>query len=145
MASRREQIVSRMVTALEALATAETVTGVHRSRKKAFERRSSPAILVEPVTDVPSQSTLPKIDWACTVRVYVIVHAEVPDQEADPIIAALHEIIMTDATLEGLVVDRLPGPVNFVIEDGDKPIGIIACDYRMQYQSSLTDLEILIS
>ena len=107
MTTKREQILSAIATAL---ATTAGVSGrVYRSRVTAMQRAESPAIVIEPISDTPTQNTsLPTLDWRMRVRVTVIVRGDVPDQLAYPIIESMHAKMVADLTLGGYAIDVQP-------------------------------------
>lgn len=141
MATKREQILVAIRTAL----TGTTGVGqrIYRSRVEPVARAESPALIVEPVVDNVAQNTsLPTLDHTLDVRVVVIVRASVPDQTADPIIESLHAKMMSDLTLGDLCYDVQPGPTQFTMEGGDTPIGVIFCNFRILYRTSVADLSV---
>jgi hypothetical protein len=104
-------------------------------------RQESPAIVVEPIEDVAQQNTsLPTLDWSLTVRIAVVVRANIPDQAADPIVESLHSKLMADLTLGGLAMDIQPQRVEFQTVEADQPAGVVMCDYLVRYRSSVTNL-----
>ena len=118
-------------------------TRIYRSRVEPVSRAESPALVLEAVSDVVEQNTcLPILDHLLTVRVVVIVRANVPDQASDPLVQSLHGKIMTDLTLGGLAIDVQPGPTEFTIEQADTAVGVIYCTYRIQYRTSVGDLSV---
>jgi hypothetical protein len=139
MATKREQILTAITTAL---ATTTGVSGrVYRSRVTAVQRAESPAIVVEPISDTPTQNTsLPTLDWRMRVRVSVIVRGDVPDQLADPVIESMHTKMVADLTLGGLAIDVQPDEVSFTLVDADQPAGVIFNDYIVQYRTSVASL-----
>lgn len=141
MTTKREQILTALRTALTG--TAGVGTRIYRSRVEPVARAESPALVLEPVSDVVEQNTcLPTLDHLLTVRVVVIVRANVPDQTADPIVQSLHSKIVADLTLGGLAIDVQPGPTEFTLEHADTPVGVIYCTYRIQYRTSVSDLSV---
>ena len=139
MATKREQILAAIATAL---ASTSGVSGrVYRSRVTAVQRAESPAIVVEPISDTPTQNTsLPTLDWRMRVRVSVIVRGDVPDQLADPVIESMHTKMVADLTLGGLAIDVQPDEVSFTLVDADQPAGVIFNDYIVQYRTSVASL-----
>ena len=139
MTTKREQILSAIATAL---ATTSGVSGrVYRSRVTAMQRAESPAIVIEPISDTPTQNTsLPTLDWRMRVRVTVIVRGDVPDQLADPIIESMHAKMVADLTLGGYAIDVQPDEVTFNMLDSDQPAGVIFNDYIVQYRTSVASL-----
>ena len=139
MATKRETIIAAVRTAL--IGTTGVSTRIYRSRTEPITRGESPAIVVEPLTDTAAQNTsLPTLDWSLTVRVAVIVRGAIPDQVADPIVESLHAKIMADLTLGGYAIDIQPIGVTFDIVEADQPAGVVMCDYRVQYRTSVTNL-----
>lgn len=139
MTSKREQVLTAIRTALTG--TAGVGTRIYRSRVEPLARQESPAIVVEPVSDLAEQNTsLPRLDWSMTVRIAVIVRGMVPDQLADPIISDMHSKLMADLTLGGYAIDVQPQSVSFDFVEADQPGGVIACDYLVRYRTSVTDL-----
>jgi hypothetical protein len=139
--TKREAILAAIRTALTN--TTNVGTRIYRSRVEPLARAESPALIVEPLSDIPSQNTsLPTLDHVLNMRVVVIVRATVPDQTADPIIESLHTKLMADLTLGGLCIDVQPGPTEFTLESADTPIGVIFCNYRVLYRTSVSDLSV---
>jgi hypothetical protein len=141
MTTKRESILTAVRTALTG--TTGVGTRIYRSRVEPIARAESSALIVEPVSDVPTQNTsLPTLDHVLNIRVVVIVRANVPDQTADPTIESLHSKLMADLTLGGLCIDVQPGPTEFTLESADVPVGVIFCNFRILYRTSVNDLSI---
>ena len=139
MTTKREQILSAIRTALTG--TTGVGTRIYRSRVEPLARAESPALIVEPINDVPTQNTsLPTLDHVLNMRVVVIVRDNTPDQAADPVVESLHSKLMADLTLGGLCIDVQPGPTEFTLESADVPVGVIFCNFRILYRTSVTDL-----
>lgn len=141
MTTKRESIMQALFTALSG--TTNVGTRIYRSRVEPVARAESPALVLEPVSDVVEQNTcLPTLDHLLTVRVVVIVRAAVPDQASDPIVQSLHAKMVADLSLGGLAIDIQPGPTEFTLEQADTPVGVIYCTYRIQYRTSVGDLSL---
>lgn len=141
MTTKREAILSAIRTALTG--TTGVGTRIYRSRVEPLARAESSALIVEPISDLPTQNTsLPTLDHTLNVRVVVIVRAAVPDQTADPIIESLHTKLMADLTLGGLCIDIQPGQTDFTLESADVPVGVIFCTFRVLYRTSVSDLSV---
>lgn len=139
MTTRRESIISNIVTALAG--TTGVSTRIYRSRVEAFARGESPAICVEPISDTSQENTsLPTLDWSLTVRIAVIVRGTAPDQLADATIQSLHSKVMADLTQGGYAMDTIPQGVNWQLIEADQPAGVVMCDYLVRYRTSLTNL-----
>ena len=139
MTTKREQILQAIETALAG--TTGVSNRIYRSRVTAMQRAESPAIVIEPISDTPTQNTsLPTLDWRMRVRVTVIVRATVPDQAADPIIESMHAKMVADLTLGGVAIDVQPDEVTFNMLDADQPAGVIFNDYVIQYRTSVASL-----
>ena len=141
MPTLREQILTNIRTTLTG--TAGVGTRIYRSRVEPLARAESPAIIVEPVSDTPTQNTsLPTLDHALLVRIVVIMRNAVPDQAADPILDSLHKKLMADLTVGGLAIDIQPGPTEFTLEQADTAVGVIFCLFRVFYRTSVEDLSL---
>ena len=139
MTTKRETILTAIRTALTG--TTGVSTRIYRSRVEPIARAESPAIVVEPINDQASQNTsLPTLDWSLTVRVAVIVRGNIPDQIADPIVESLHGKLMADLTLGGYAIDIQPVGVTFETVEADQPAGVVMCDYRVLYRTSVANL-----
>jgi hypothetical protein len=139
MTTKRERILR---TIEDKLALTCGVDGrVYRSRVTAMQRAESPAIVIEPISDTPTQNTsLPTLDWRMRVRMTVIVRGDVPDQLADPIIEDMHARIVADLTLGGYAIDVQPDEVTYNMLDADQPAGVIFNDYIVQYRTTVASL-----
>ncbi len=141
MTTKRERILRAITTALTP--TAGVNGRVYRSRVTAVQRAESPAIVVEPINDTPTQNTsLPTLDWRMRVRVSVIVRGDVPDQLADGVIEDMHARMVRDLSLGGYAIDVQPDEVSFNLVDADQPAGVIFNDYIIQYRTSVASLSI---
>lgn len=137
--TKREQILAAIRTTLTN--TVGVGTRIYRSRVEPLARQESPAIIVEPLKDTCAQNTsLPMLDWSLIVRVAVVIRANIPDQAADPTVESLHSKLMADLTLGGLAIDIQPLQVEFQAVEADVPAGVVVCDYRVQYRTSVTNL-----
>lgn len=139
MTTKRERILR---TIQDKLALTYGVEGrVYRSRVTAVQRAESPAIVIEAISDTPTQNTsLPTLDWRMRVRVSVIVRGDMPDELADPIIENMHSRMVADLTLGGYAIDVQPDEVTFNMFDSDQPAGVIFNDYIIQYRTSVASL-----
>jgi len=139
MTSKREQILSAIATTLAG--TAGVSTRIYRSRVDAMSRAETPALVIEPLTDTPTQNTsLPTLDWTLRVRISVVVRASVPDTTADETIESLHSKLMADLTLGGYAIDVQPAQTTFNFFDADQPAGVIYCEYEVMYRTQVGDL-----
>lgn len=134
--TRRELILARIKTDLDA-ATGATV---YRSRVEPLARGEVPAIIVEPVSDQPSEVFYTKLQWTLRVRVTVLVRADVPDDASDTYTQQVHNLIMSDSTVNGYAIDIDPDRVDFSLYEADVPLGVISMDYLIKYRSDRTDL-----
>lgn len=134
--TRRELILARIASNLS------SVTGatVYRSRVEPLARGECPAVIVEPVSDQPSEVFSSKLQWSLRVRVTVIVRANTPDDDSDTYTQQVHKKIMDDPTCNGYALDIDPDRVDFSLYEADVPLGVISMDYMVMYRSSRTDL-----
>jgi hypothetical protein len=139
MTTKRETILAAVSTALTG--TTGVSTRIYRNRAEPLSRAESPAIVVEPVTDLCQQNTsLPTLDWTLRLRVVVISRSTIADQAADPTIESLHAKLMADLTLGGLAIDVQPAQVSFEFVEADVPAAVISCEYDIRYRTSVSSL-----
>ena len=134
--TRRELILARIKTNLDS-ATGVTV---YRSRVEPLARGEVPAIIVEPVSDQPSEQFSNKLQWTLRVRVTVLVRSGVPDDASDTYSQQIHNLIMADSTVNGYALDIAPDRVDFSLYEADVPLGVVSMDYLVKYRSSRVDL-----
>ena len=139
MTTKREQILTAIASALAS--TAGVNGRVYRSRVTAMQRAESPAIVIEPISDTPTQNTsLPTLDWKMRVRIIIIIRGDIPDRLADPVIESMHSKMIADLTLGGYAIDVQPDEVTFNMLDADQPAGVIYNDYIVQYRTTVASL-----
>lgn len=138
MASKRETIMQRVVTALAG--TAGVGARIYRSRVVPLARGEAPALVVEPVSDSAEQDTLGTLMWTLTFRVSVIVRGNIPDQLADSAMVDIHNKLMADATLDGMVISMLPSTVAFEMIEADQPAGVVSAEFTANYRTPLNSL-----
>jgi len=136
--TRRELILARIKSNLDSI----TGATVYRSRVEPLSRGEVPAVIVECVSDQPSEVFSSKLQWQLRVRVTVLVRAAVPDDDADAYTQQVHKKIMDDPTCNGYALDIDPDRVDFSLYEADVPLGIISMDYMVMYRSSRTDLTV---
>jgi hypothetical protein len=141
MTTKRESILAAIKTVLAG--TAGVGTRIYRSRVEAFARSECPALVIEPINDEASIDTsLPTLSWRLGVRIAVIVRGNIPDQIADSIVQSLHSKISADLTLGGIAMDVQPISVGFDLVESDQPTGVVMCDYRVLYRTTVADLSV---
>jgi len=135
--TRRELILARMKTNLDAITNAT----VYRSRVEPLARAETPAIIIEPVEDNPTDTNFfDKLDWSMRVRVSTIVRAAVPDDDSDTYTQQVHLILMADQTINSYALDLTPDRTDFSLVEADVPLGIISQDFIVRYRTSRSDL-----
>ena len=135
--SLREQILARMKTNLDAISNAT----VYRSRVEPLSRGEAPAIIIEPISDQPTDTNFfDKLDWSLRVRVSTIVRASLPDDESDIYSQQVHLKLMADQTVNGYALDLTPDRTDFNLVEADLPLGIVSQDFLVRYRTSRTDL-----
>ena len=134
--TRRELILARMKTNLDAISNAT----VYRSRVEPLSRSETPAIIIEPVEDNPTDTNFfDKLDWAMRVRVSTIVRAAVPDDDSDTYTQQVHLRLMADPTINSYALDLTPDRTDFSLVEADIPLGIISQDFIVRYRTSRSD------
>lgn len=134
--TRRELILKRIKTNLNSIVGATC----YRSRVEPLARSEAPAIIVEPVSDQPSEQFPTVLQWELRVRVTVIVRANTPDDTSDDYSQQVHSLIMADPTVNGYALDINPDRVEFNMIEADVPVGIISMDFLVLYRSGRTNL-----
>ena len=139
MTTKRENIMAALRTALTD--TTGVGTRIYRSRAEPISRGESPAIVIEPISNIAEQNTsMPTLDWTLRVRVVVIERAAIPDQAADDTIESLHSKIMNDLTLGGYAIDVQPSRTEFDIVEADETLGVISNEFEIRYRTQVDDL-----
>ena len=136
--SIREQILKAVKTTLNG--TYSVDDRIYRSRQAAFIRNEFPALTIEPTSDVAEQTTIPRTTWTLSIRIIIFANGEIPDASGDPIVEDMHEKLMSDLSLGGLVMDIQPVSVNFQLQESDNNSIAIVCDYKILYQTSLQNI-----
>jgi hypothetical protein len=138
MSSKREQILSALVTLL--IGSTSAGSNVFRSRAASVTRDETPAIIVRPEEDVPEKQFAGVTIDLLTVAVDVYTRGDVPDQLADPVIAAAHTLIMADPTIGGLAAQIIKGPSKWEDADADQTAGKATFLYHVKYTTSIGNL-----
>ena len=132
MASIREQILAEIETRLKA--TSGINQRVYRSRAEAVSRGEMPCLIVEPIAD-PAMSVggMCKTDRRLSVKIAILIHDDVPDKAADPILVDLHPRLISpsDQTLGGLAIDVRPLGEDFQFAATD---GVVVSSYEVWYR-----------
>ena len=116
--TRRELILARLKTNLDAISGAT----VYRSRVEPLARGETPAIIIEPVSDQPTDTNFyDKLDWTMRVRISTIVRAALPDDVSDTYTQAVHLKLMADQTVNSYALDLTPDRTDFSLVEADIP------------------------
>ncbi len=134
--TRRELILARIKTNLDPISGAT----VYRSRVEPLARGEVPAVIVEPVSDQPSEQFSSTLQWTLRVRVTVLVRANIPDDVSDTYSQQVHSLIMADTSVNGYALDIDPDRVEFSLYEADVPLGVISMDYLIKYRSNRVNL-----
>ena len=138
MASRREQILAFLANAVQASSSVPAT--VYRSRVTATARSEGNVVIIEPAQDVVQRATICCVKWVLGVRVTVIVRGREPDVLSDPVVTAVHRLIMADPSCAALATDTLPQRVTWQLVDADQPACVVTMDFAVSYETSLTDI-----
>lgn len=139
MSSIREQILAEIAT--RAAAVAGIGGRAYRSRNEAVARGEMPCLVVAPISDTAQPiGGMCKTDRQLTVNIAILLHADIPDQAADPISVDLHSrlILSGDTTLGGRAIDieQIGDDFQFAATDG-----VIIHSYRVWYRHSTFALD----
>jgi len=140
MATKRETILAAIRTALTN--TTGVGTRIYRSRVVPLSRSESPAIVVEPLTDIANNGVLPKLDWTMTVLISVIVRGDPADQLADPIVEDIHTKLIANQPLHALISGLVPTRVSFSVVEADQDAGVVSLEYEVRYRTSYANLSV---
>jgi hypothetical protein len=140
MTTKRETILAAIRTALTN--TTGVGTRIYRSRVVPLSRSESPAIVVEPLTDIANNGVLPKLDWTMTVLISVIVRGDPADQLADPIVEDIHTKLIANQPLHALISGLVPTRVSFNMVEADQDAGVVSLEYEVRYRTSYTNLSV---
>jgi hypothetical protein len=135
MPSKREQILARVAAVLAG--TSGVGSRIYRSRVEPITRNEAPALVIEPASDQAQQDTIGTLRWQMEFRVLIIVRGMIPDQVADPILIDVHNKILADPTLDGLVIDMAAQSVTFETVSADVPGGVITVTFTCVYRTNL--------
>ena len=140
MTTKRETILAAIRTALTN--TTGVGTRIYRSRVVPLSRSESPAIVVEPLTDIANNGVLPKLDWTMTVLISVIVRGDPADQLADPIVEDIHTKLIANQPLHALISGLVPTRVSFNMVEADQDAGVVSLEYEVRYRTSYANLSV---
>ncbi len=138
MSTKRETLLARVQTALAG--TSGVSTRIYRSREDALSRAEHGALIIEPVSDNPSRPAVGRMEWVFTFQVVTLIRADSPDTTADATVLDVHSKIIGDATLNGLVVDLMPGPTSWEFQAADKPLVVVTQQFIATYQTAENSL-----
>lgn len=136
MSTKREQILSAIKDKLDNIAG----VNCYRSRTIPFKANKFPAIVVEPLQDVPDNAVIPMLDWSLIVQVKVFTKGENPDQAADTYIQQIHELLMSDLSLSGLSQDIQPIVVDYEFMDAEYSTLETSMKFKINYRTYAADL-----
>lgn len=120
--------------------TAQVDTRIFRSRVEALASDDLPALIVEPVMDVPSPASNPRVQWDLTFHVTAIARGDNPDQSADDIVKDIYSKVMADRSIGGIAMDIFPASTDYKFIEGDKPRVLIIMQFKATYQTRDNDL-----
>ena len=133
--TRRELILARLKTNLDTIAGAT----VYRSRVEPLARGEVPAVIVEAVSDQPTDTNFfDKLDWILWVRISTLVRAAIPDDDSDTYTQQVHQKLMADQTVNGYALDLTQDRTDFALFEADIPLAIISQDFLVRYRTSRT-------
>jgi hypothetical protein len=69
-----------------------------------------------------------------------LVRGNIPDQDADEIVENVHASIMSDATLDSMVVDLNPFFCEWEFHEADKTLVVVTLQFKATYQTTLKSI-----
>jgi hypothetical protein len=137
--TKREQILNAVKTVLKAAGGAIDADKVFRSRVDPFKEGILPCITIEPVNDQANSQNMAFIDWTLTVRISIYSRSTDKDvgadEIADPIVEAVHNKLMADETLGGLLMGMAPKSLNWDFMEGNGATVGIFYDFELAYRT----------
>ena len=134
--SIRENIIEALVTA----ATPVVTGGVYRSREAAIARSEGPALVIRPQDEKVETRGQRVALRDLVVQFEVIVRGQIPDQDADPIVEALHAAITADPTLGGIIAWIFEEETKWDFEIADMNAVSVTILYRCRYLTAANSL-----
>lgn len=138
-ASRTEQILLALQAALISQSTVANGR-VYRDRAEAFLRAECPAVLIEPRAEPWQGETTCRTDRLLTVEITIAVRDGAVSLVSDPIRSSIHDLIYSDATLQGLVSTIRLSNTQWSTETGDGLPGVCVLTYQFGLRTLTADL-----
>jgi hypothetical protein len=138
--TKREAILQAFVATCEA---AGTDAAVYRSRSDAIQRSEGHAIIVRPLEESIEKKSADFTMRDLTVELEVMTRGQVPDQDADPIVAAIHAAVTADLTLGGLVAQVIEDGTSWDFETADMDAVSVQMRYRVRYATPANSLAVI--
>jgi hypothetical protein len=129
-----------MLNALQSLCAPLVLGGVYRSREAALARAEGPAIVIRPDNEAVEFKAGVLAMRDLTVTMEVIARGQVPDQIADPIVAAMHAKVMADPTLGGRVARTIEDGTKWEFEEADMNAVSVQVRYKLRYLTAANSL-----
>ena len=115
----------------------------YRSRQAAVSRREKLVGILEPEIDETTYLATRFVRRQLTVKAIVVSRGDVPDNAADPAIAAMHAAIMADPTLAGLCALCVPIGTDWEFALADLDAAVTCCRFKISYATRIDDLTVL--
>lgn len=131
-----------LLAAVAALLTNTTPAGanVFRSRVVALTRNELPAIVVKPKAETVDNETRKLAFRNLGIEIEVHVRGDIPDQQADATLVAIHAALMADRTLAGKCAYILETETQWDFADADQSAGMIVMSYDITYVTTFNSL-----
>ena len=143
MASKREAILSRLVTQLAG--TTDCGTRIYRSRVTALNNWSGNSLIIEPISDACNVNvSTPFCDWSLTVRVSILAVGDSStsaDSAADSSVESMYSKMMADLTVNGNAIDIQCDSTDFEMIDADQPTAFISTTFRIRYRTDIDRID----
>jgi len=136
--TRRELIIRQVVAALSA--TSGIDGRIYRARQDALAREESPALVVLPEGEGPTEDIVGKTEKILRVIVAIYQRGSTPDSLADSIAKEVHVRIMQDPTLGGLAIDTAEDGTSWDFAEADETACWLDMRFRVWYRHDRADL-----
>lgn len=141
MTTKRETILAYVKTLLDGLPSGGTPK-VFRSRPEALRSEELPAWLLDWTADGADYNTMDFINRTLNIRITLLVNSLTADAVADPLYAAMYEVMMANRSLGGRCQDLTPVGDTVQYTEGDKPIMALSCQFLCTYRHTAADAEV---
>jgi len=113
---------------------------VYRSREAPVARQEGVVAIVAPEEDTSEYKGNGMVMKTMILKITVIARGDVPDQVADSAVALVHQTLMADPTLGGLVALIIDDSTKWNFELADQDAVAVEMRFKVKYLTAMGDL-----